>query len=140
MNWKKWSIGLLVLLGMLYFNQTKAQQDTSMLIRMAEIEIYPEFEKEYKEILRIEAEASVRLEPGVLAIFPMYSKEKPTQIRILEIYLDDAAYKEHLKTAHFLTYKNSTLKMVKSLKLIDMNLIDPDSLSEIFRKVKPLKN
>ena len=55
-----------------------------MLIRIAELEIYPEYIEEYKEILKEEAEASVRVEPGVVSIFPMYQTENPNQIRILK--------------------------------------------------------
>ena len=39
--------------------------------------------EEYKAILKEEAEASVRPEPGVISILPMYQKEHPTQVRIL---------------------------------------------------------
>lgn len=136
MNWNKFIVVSILLMSVLCSSRLMAQQDSSMIVRLCEIEIYPEFEKEYKEILRIEAEASVRLEPGVLSIFPMYQKGNSTQIRILEMYANEKAYKDHLKTPHFLTYKTSTLKMVKSLKLIDMSLIDPESLPAIFRKVK----
>jgi quinol monooxygenase YgiN len=38
---------------------------------------------------------------------------------ILEIYADQEAYQSHIQTAHFKKYKEGTLKMVKSLKLID---------------------
>ena len=44
----------------------------------------------------------------------------PTEIRLLEIYANEEAYQSHLKTHHFLHYKKMTLKMVKSLELIDM--------------------
>jgi hypothetical protein len=38
-----------------------------------------------------------------------------------EIYADKEAYQSHLQTAHFKKYKEGTVKMVKSLKLIDTN-------------------
>ncbi|MBF4464304.1 antibiotic biosynthesis monooxygenase [Flavobacterium sp. LC2016-12] len=106
-----------------------------MMIRISEIEIYPEYLLQYKAILKEESAASVKLEPGVLAIFPMYQKKDSTQIRILEMYKDNDAYQSHLKTPHFLKYKTSTLKMVKSLKLIDMDTIDPESMKMLFRKM-----
>src|SRR3954468_16905107 len=92
-------------------------QKKDQMVRISEIEIEPAFLEQYKAILKQESEASVRLEPGVIAIFPMFQKENPTQLRILEIYADKESYQAHLKTPHFLTYKTSTLKMVKSLKL-----------------------
>ena len=107
----------------------------NMMVRMAEIEIHPEYIDEYKAILKEESEASVRLEAGVICIYPMYQKDNPLQIRLLEIYVDDEAYQSHLQTSHFQKYKTSTLKMVKSLKLIDMEAIDYKSMSKLFRKV-----
>lgn len=106
-----------------------------MMIRISEIEIYPEHLAQYNAILKEEAAASVRLEPGVLAIFPLYQKKDSTQIRILEMYRDNDAYQSHLKTPHFLKYKTTTVKMVKSLKLVDMNTIDPESIKMLFRKM-----
>jgi 4-carboxymuconolactone decarboxylase len=105
-----------------------------MLIRISEIEIFSPYLTEYKAILKEEAEASVRLEPGVVAIFPMYEKEKPTQVRILEIYASQEAYQSHLKTPHFRKYKTTTVKMVKALRLVDVEAMDAETMTQIFRK------
>jgi quinol monooxygenase YgiN len=110
--------------------------EPDMMVRISEIEIVPQHLEEYKSILKDEAAASVKIEPGVVAIFPMYQQESPTQIRIVEIYRDSAAYQSHLKTPHFQHYKTSTLKMVKSLKLVDMKAIDSETMLEIFSKLK----
>lgn len=109
--------------------------ENDMMVRISEIEIIPEFLEEYNSILKEEASASIKLEKGVIAIFPMYQKENPTQIRIVEIYANKEAYQFHLQTPHFLKYKTSTLKMVKSLKLIDMESLDKETMSEIFEKI-----
>lgn len=83
------------------------------MVRISEIVIVPKYLEQYKAILKEESEASVRLELGVIAIFPMFQKENPNQVRILEIYADKESYQSHLKTLHFLYYKTSTLKMVE---------------------------
>lgn len=105
------------------------------MIRIAEIEIEPEFLNDYLAILKEESEASVRLENGVISIFPMFQKESPNEIKLLEIYQNKEAYESHLKTSHFKEYKNSTLHMVKSLKLIEMEAIDAESMPKIFKKL-----
>lgn len=107
-----------------------------MMVRISEIEILPAYLKEYKEILKEESSVSVEIEPGVIAIYPMFQKENPTQVRILEIYADENSYQYHLKTPHFKLYKESTLKMVKSLKLVDMDVLDKETMSLIFGKLK----
>ena len=110
--------------------------DKDMMVRISEIEIHPDYLTEYNNILKEEAAASVEKEPGVLAIFPMSTKAQPTQIRIVEIYADSSAYRSHLTTPHFQHYKTSTLKMVKSLKLMDMTALDPKTMSAVFKKLK----
>jgi len=109
--------------------------EPDMMVRIAEIEIFPEFQEEYTAILKEEAAASVKVEQGVIAIFPMCRKENPAQIRLVEIYASRTAYEAHLKTPHFQHYKTSTLSMIKSLKLIDMKSLDSETMSVIFKKV-----
>ncbi|WP_313157211.1 putative quinol monooxygenase [Sphingobacterium multivorum] len=116
-------------------NNAKAQQQ-AMMIRISEIEINPQHVEHYKTILKEEAEASVRLEPGVIAIFPMFQKDNPTQVRILEMYKDQQAYQSHLKTEHFQKYKTGTLHMVKALKLVDMEALDLKTATQLFSKLK----
>jgi quinol monooxygenase YgiN len=55
----------------------------------------------------------------------MAEKANPTRITILEIYASQEAYQSHLKTPHFLAYKTGTLRMVKSLELVDTELLLP---------------
>jgi len=109
--------------------------DEDMMVRISEIEILPEYLQEYNAILKEEASASVKLEPGVIAIFPMFQKETPNQIRIIEMYANKGAYQSHLKTSHFLHYKTTTLKMVKTLKLVDMESMDKETMQQLFKKL-----
>jgi quinol monooxygenase YgiN len=121
--------------GMLFHTSCFAQSK-EMMVRMAELEIFPADLEHYQIHLKEEAAASVKLEPGVIVIFPMYQKENPTQVKILEIYADRQAYESHLKTPHFQHYKTATLNMVKSLKLIEMTAVDPQTMSQLFMKLK----
>lgn len=110
--------------------------EPDMMVRIAEIEIVPQFVEEYKSILKEEAAASIKLEPGVIAIFPMSEQKDHTRIKIVEIYASKIAYQSHLKTPHFLHYKTTTIKMIKSLKLIEMESMDSQMMVEIFKKLK----
>jgi len=89
------------------------------IVRLAEIEVVPEYLEEYLTYAKEVGVTSTKVEPGVLTLFSMQSKEEPCKIYILEIYADKEAYQSHLQTAHFKKYKEGTAKMVKSLKLID---------------------
>jgi quinol monooxygenase YgiN len=129
---------LLILLINLFIPQfIHAQQPTTSprMIRIAELEIIPQYLTEYKTILQEEAAAAIAKEPGVIAIFPMAEAEHPTKIRILEIYADKAAYEAHLRTPHFLHYKTTTTKMVASLKLVEMDCLDFATMAQLFKKM-----
>lgn len=124
----------LIFTAIIFNSGIMSAQKKDIMVRISEIEIYPDYLSEYKAILKEESSASVKFEPGVLAIFPMFQKNDSTQIRILEIYQDNDAYQAHLKTPHFQKYKTTTIKMVKSLKLVDMDTIDPESMKRLFTK------
>ncbi len=132
---------LIVLIMMIFTSCGNNQQNQSnfttdkMMVRIAELEIEPGNIDEYISILKEEAEASVRLEPGVISIYPMFDIKNPTQIRILEIYANEQAYNSHLQTLHFKRYKTATENMIKSLKLIDMTAIDGQTMPQIFKKL-----
>ena len=106
----------------------------SMIVRIAEIEVYPQYLKEYLEIAKEVDRLSIEREPGVICLYPMQSAEDPCHIRILEIYASEEVYQAHLKTDHFQRYKQGTLHMVKDLKLPLMQPLDPETMKQIFRK------
>lgn len=107
----------------------------STLLRISEIEVYPEYLDEYMRFALTVGATSVREEPGVIAIFPMIQKRDSCQIRIIEIYASQKAYRHHIGTDHFQTYKQGTLHMVKQLDLVDMIPMNPSAMPEIFRKL-----
>ena len=108
--------------------------DGKMIVRIAEIEVYPDYLEEYLSFASEVDRLSVEREPGVICLFPMQSAEDSTQIRILEIYASESAYQQHLKTDHFQKYKQGTMHMVKSLRLPSMSPLDPETMKLIFSK------
>jgi quinol monooxygenase YgiN len=88
-------------------------------VRVAEIEVDPVQLEVYKAAAKEIIEDSVRLEPGVLALYSVSDKDNPAHVTVFEIYADKDAYKTHLETAHFKKYKAATQDMVRSLKLRD---------------------
>jgi quinol monooxygenase YgiN len=89
------------------------------LVRIAELEIDAGQVEAYRNALKEEVETSIRVEPEVLTLYAVSIKGQPNQIRIFEMYKDEAAYESHLQTPHFRKYKAETQGMVKSLKLIE---------------------
>ena len=106
----------------------------NMIVRIAEIEVYPQYLEEYLAFANEVDRLSVEREPGVICLYPMQSAEDSCQIRILEIYASEEAYQQHLKTDHFQKYTKGTLHMVKDLKLPTMKPLDPETMKLIFKK------
>lgn len=94
-----------------------------MMVRIAEIEIYEGQMDAYQAILKEEQAASVRLEPGVIMLHSVVIADEPNQVRLLEVYANQTAYEAHIASPHFVIYKTSTEKMVKSLRLVPTNPI-----------------
>ena len=110
-----------------------AQQDNRK-VRIANIQIDSAYIKEYRAALAEHAKVGVKVEPGVLALQAVYDKAHPTKVTIFELYASEAAYQLHLKTPHFLKYKNGTLKMVKSLELAEVGAIAIEVRPELMKK------
>lgn len=103
----------------LFGENVPLRQFGERIVRLAEIEVVPEYLEAYLAYAKEVGMTSVKVEPGVLTLFSMQTKEDPCKIYILEIYADQEAYQSHLQTAHFKKYKEGTAQMVKSQKLID---------------------
>lgn len=119
---------------LLAFDKTNASaQQDNRKVRIANIQIDPAYLDEYKAALAEHAKIAVRVEPGVLALQAVYDKAHPTKVTVFEVYASEEAYQLHLKTPHFLKYKNGTLKMVKSLELIEVAPIAIEIKPELIR-------
>lgn len=122
-QWSRLNIWTLAAYVLCACGVSSAQETAAPLVRIAELEIDPAQLEAYKAALSEEIEASIRLEPGVLALYAVSLRESPTQIRIFETYANRGAYESHLKTPHFLKYKTGTQNMVKALKLVETDPI-----------------
>lgn len=111
-------------------------ESKTMVVRIAEIEVHPQYLKDYLETARNVGAESVKKEPGVICIFPNQMTEDENKIRIVEIYKNKEAYEHHLTTEHFQAYKQGTLHMVKSLNLVDLSPLDKEAMPLIFTKIQ----
>jgi len=103
----------------------KSKITTPQKVRLSKLVIDASQLASYKALLKEEIEASMAKEPGVLTLYAVFEKERPTHLTILEMYATEEAYASHVKTPHFLKYKNGTSKMVKELQLIDTEPLIP---------------
>jgi quinol monooxygenase YgiN len=78
-----------------------AQETQSQYVQVAEIEIDPAQLEDYKAAVKEQIETAIRVEAGVLALYAVSDKDKPTRITVFEIYQDTDAYRAHLEAPHF---------------------------------------
>lgn len=97
----------------------QAQEPTTTVARIAELVIDPAQLEAYKVAVREEMEESIRVEPGVLAIYSVAEKGKPNNLRFFEIYASEEAYRAHIESPHFKKYVAITQPMIVSRKLIE---------------------
>lgn len=117
---------LLILVSL--FTVNLVAQENKQMVRLARLVIDSTHLEAYNAFLKEEIETSVKIEPGVIMLYAVAEKNRPTHITILEIYANDDAYKAHVGTPHFLKYKNGTISMVKSLELIEALPILPQMI------------
>lgn len=102
---------------------TASAQNKKQMVRIAKITVDPAQLEQYNSALKEQMTAAVGTEPGVLTYYAVADKKDPSHITILEIYADTAAYQLHIQTPHFKKYKAAVAGMVKSLELVDMDII-----------------
>jgi quinol monooxygenase YgiN len=93
--------------------------ENCQVVRLAKLQIDTAQLESYKAALKEEIQTSLRVEPGVLALYAVSERDNPAHVTVFEIYADADAYKAHLETPHFKRYKSATQTMVKSLELVE---------------------
>lgn len=111
---------LLLIIILTFFSNNTFTQEKEPYVRIATIEIDSAQLENYRMALKEHAEAAVSKEPGVLTLYAVYDKERPTHVTVFEIYASVPAYQSHIQTPHFLKYKSTVKDMVKSLVLTDV--------------------
>ena len=92
---------------------------TTPFVRVADIDVDPDQLEAFTSAVKEEMDESVRVEPGVLAIYAVAEKDAPSRLRFFEIYADEAAYDAHLQSLHFRKYRATTEPMIRSRALTE---------------------
>lgn len=111
----------------LYQNIEKEAMTESGIVRLSKIEVYPQYINEYLKYAVEVGSISLLTEPGVLVMYAVADKAHPCNITILETYSSKDAYASHISSEHFQKYKQSTLHMIKSLELDNVQPLNPNN-------------
>lgn len=88
-------------------------------VRIAQLDIKPEFLDAFTAAVREGMETALRVEPGVLAIYAVADRQNPAKLTFFEMYADDDAYERHRNTPHFQKYFHSTKHMIARRVLLE---------------------
>lgn len=90
----------------------------TLYIRLIKIELELSAIADFSSLANNVMLPGLKAEPGVLVMYAVAEMNN-----ILEVYKNLDSYSMHIKTTHFLKYKDQSAKMVKSLQLIDVDPI-----------------
>jgi len=108
-----------VVMGCLWVGSVFAAPPAEHVVRIAQLVIDPAQLAAYQAAVKEEMADSVRLEPGVIAIYSVAEKDHPNRLHFFEIYADEAAYRSHIASAHFQKYVKTTQSMILSRVLTE---------------------
>lgn len=83
-------------------------------INVAEITLKPECREAFLAAVREEMRESLRVEPGVIALYAVADENDPNKLTSFDMYEDEAAYAAHCETPHFKKYIETTKDMAVS--------------------------
>ncbi|CAJ0806085.1 (4S)-4-hydroxy-5-phosphonooxypentane-2,3-dione isomerase [Ralstonia holmesii] len=90
-------------------------------VRIAQLEVDPQRLADFKTVLKQSVSTSVRLEPGVYALYAVAIKTQPNRFLVFEMYKDEATYAAHRETPHFRSFFEATQTMVTSRTFLDVD-------------------
>lgn len=88
------------------------QRGNTPEVRVVEVTVKREELADFRRIVTAEMHQSMKVEPGVLAMYAATRKQRPEQWIFFEIYADAAAYASHRETPHFKEYLRLTGEML----------------------------
>jgi quinol monooxygenase YgiN len=104
-------------------NELEKANQEHLFIRLIRMEVDSSLLENFNRLATDVMLPNVQKEKGVLVMYAVAEKLNPTHVTVLEVYCDEDSYLKHIKTPHFLKYKEDSKKMIRSLKLVDVKPI-----------------
>lgn len=92
--------------------------DERTINNLVVVDVKPEFQAEFKNIVLPEMAESLKVEKGVLAMYAATDSQAPNRWYFYEVYASEEAYQQHRQTQHFRDYLKQTAHMSASKNAI----------------------
>lgn len=96
---------------------------------IVEFEVHPDTLPRFLELITANAESSLRDEPGCERFDVLIPGGTTDSISLYEIYRDRAAFDDHCRSPHFLSFEAAARALVRSKKVIELKLVDSAALA-----------
>lgn len=103
-----------------FLGDKKVEQTAKTRTNLVIVEVKPEFNQAFAEVVLPEMQQSLVVEEGVLAMYAASEKNEPNRWYFFEIYQSDEAYALHRQTPHFQQYLQQTQAMLQHKQSIDI--------------------
>jgi quinol monooxygenase YgiN len=100
--------------------QRAGAQDTGPVVIVIELEIVPTELDNFKAVIKENAAAWVREEPGCLEFNVAFDKDNPTHALLFEVYENAEAIAAHQSTSRFKQHMAGAAKRIGSRKVTEM--------------------
>ena len=111
MTTKPYLIFAAAMITLLLSERAPADEAKNLMVRLAKLEIHAAHLESYKVALKEEIEASIRLEPGVIALWAVSEKKHPTRITLMETYASvDACRSNSSRSIRFCSVRKKSEK------------------------------
>lgn len=77
----------------------------------------------FMDAVHVNAAASLRDEPGCLTFDVMRDRSDPDQVWLNEVYVDEAAFEAHTRTAHFLASRPLVEPLIERQETIEADML-----------------
>lgn len=82
--------------------------------------------EQFMPLMLANAKASLDKEPGCERFDVLQKPAQANEIVLYEIYIDRAAFDEHLKSAHFKEFNAATAALIKSKRIIELSYLNDE--------------
>lgn len=101
-----------------FLGDKKIEQTPETRNNLVIVEVKPESNQAFRELVLPEMAQSLNVEDGVLAMYAATEKDQPNRWYFYEIYANDTAYQHHRQTPHFEDYLKQSANMLQDKQFI----------------------
>ncbi len=94
-----------------------------LFVVVVDFQLKPGMGKQFRALIDVNADASVRDEPGCLQFDVLEPEGEEGRVLLYEIYADQAAFDAHLKTEHFHVFNSASESLYLRKSVIRCDLV-----------------